>query len=680
MMAALAGWLALGVCVPAAAATLMETSEVLAVNAEAAAQLPPAREFTLTADGNYVVILRDLGVTAPLRQPNDVAIAPMQSLQALVTRGLETVAKIEIDYPTNLETRQQPATVNFAGTPGTYRVHVVGTIAPGEAGGLFAVDVAAANGGAAVFQSADAIASPNGPALGQSVLRTTLTTERAGTYRVRALDRMFPSAMDRRDVLVLQTSPTIRVAVDSRGQPFSTADVGTFNASAGDTYELIVIATASTDMAGLYGAIVQGGPTDSVLYSSENVVGQLPPARPLSIATAGTHVLTLADLTFPEALQSFSAAVVQNGTFAGSVSGATPGPLTLTTGSADLFVYATTATTGALSATISQGALVDYADVHIIDASLDATTPAIYSFASSQPVAAGNYTLTVQDLRFPAALPSVSAVVVQGATVVSETDGAGSDPVTLQGGAVRVLVAATPPPISGTTPGNGVFTLTLATQGNVSVLESTQGVGGLFLARPLNVTTAGRYDVTLKDFEFPERLRTSWLAVTKGTAMVGQVIGSSSVQNLQLEAGTHILNFLAQPAANASYGSFGMKVSDSQTPPVVTLTASPASIMSGQSTSLQWSATNATSCTASNGWTGTKPLSGTQQTAALMANASFEIECVGPGGRDDASVTVTVNAASPGGGGGGHFDPLLLVSLLGLLAAARTRGRRNMTM
>lgn len=678
----LAGWLALGAGVPAGAATLLETSEMLAVNAEAAAQLPPSREFTLTAAGNYVVTLRDLGVPLELRENDDLGVAPLQSLQALITRGLETVAHVEIEYPTAPNQALQPATLNFAGTPGTYRVHVVGTIVPGEAGGLFTVDVAPAGGGAAVFEAADAIASANGPAPGQSVLRSTFATAAAGNYRVRALDHSFPSALGLRDVLVLRTSPTTTVVVDSRGQAFSTADVGTFNANAGDTYELIIIANAGADMAGLYRAVVQGGPSDSVIYSSENAVGELPPARDMNVASVGAHTLTLADLEFPEPLQSFSAAVIQGGTFAGSVTGTSPGNLALSAGPAQLFVFATAATTGAFSATLAQGAQVDYRDVHIVDASPDATTPAIYSFTPAQPVGAGNYNLTVEDLRFPSTLPSVKTAIIQGAAIVHETDEAGSDPVTLQAGPVRVLVAATPPPLSGATPGNGVFTLSLATQpGNAAVLESTQGVGGLFFARELNVPASGRYDVALRDFEFPERLRTSWLAITRGTSMVGQVIGSSSIQNLQLEAGPHMLNFLGQPAANASYGTFGMKVADAVAPPVVTFTAAPTSVTSGQTATLQWSATNATSCTASGGWSGTKSVSGTQQTAALIANSTFDIECVGPGGRDDASVTVTVNAAAPrSGGGGGHMDPVLLVSLATLLAAASARKRRRKTM
>jgi hypothetical protein len=157
--------------------------------------------------------------------------------------------------------------------------------------------------------------------------------------------------------------------------------------------------------------------------------------------------------------------------------------------------------------------------------------------------------------------------------------------------------------------------------------------------------------------------------------LVAQVIGSSSIQNLQLEAGLHALNFPGQPATDANYGSFGMKVAESAVPPVVTISASPTSVTSGQTATLTWSASSAKSCTAAGGWNGTKAVSGTQTTGVLTANTTFEIECVGPGGRDDASVAMTVNAAAPRNGGGGSMDPLLLLSLLAMLSLATGRRR-----
>jgi len=78
--------------------------------------------------------------------------------------------------------------------------------------------------------------------------------------------------------------------------------------------------------------------------------------------------------------------------------------------------------------------------------------------------------------------------------------------------------------------------------------------------------------------------------------------------------------------------------------PTVKLKAATASIASGDSTTLTWSSTNASSCTASGGWTGTEATSGTK-TVAPTATTTYTIDCTGSGGKALASATVTVNGS-----------------------------------
>ncbi len=77
--------------------------------------------------------------------------------------------------------------------------------------------------------------------------------------------------------------------------------------------------------------------------------------------------------------------------------------------------------------------------------------------------------------------------------------------------------------------------------------------------------------------------------------------------------------------------------------PTVTLSASPNSIAAGESTTLTWSSTNATSCTAFLGWSGSKPTNGTASVSPIVTT-TYQLDCTGPGGvgSDDATVTVTV--------------------------------------
>ncbi len=115
--------------------------------------------------------------------------------------------------------------------------------------------------------------------------------------------------------------------------------------------------------------------------------------------------------------------------------------------------------------------------------------------------------------------------------------------------------------------------------------------------------------------------------------------------------------------------------------PTATLTANPMTVMSGRTTTLTWSSTDATGCTASGAWSGAKSASGSQSSGALTASGTFTIACDGAGGTSNLhSVTVTVTAAPSGGGGGGGGGGGLLggLSLFGLsavLAASRRRIR-----
>jgi len=77
--------------------------------------------------------------------------------------------------------------------------------------------------------------------------------------------------------------------------------------------------------------------------------------------------------------------------------------------------------------------------------------------------------------------------------------------------------------------------------------------------------------------------------------------------------------------------------------PVVTLTASPTSVSYGGSSTLTWTVTDATSCTASGNWSGSKDVNGGNQTFSnLVSNRIYTLSCSGLGGTGQDSVTVVV--------------------------------------
>ena len=73
----------------------------------------------------------------------------------------------------------------------------------------------------------------------------------------------------------------------------------------------------------------------------------------------------------------------------------------------------------------------------------------------------------------------------------------------------------------------------------------------------------------------------------------------------------------------------------------VNLSADPTSVLLTNTTTLAWSSSNATSCSASGSWSGTKATSGTEAvTISTAGNNSFTLSCSGDGGSGSASVTV----------------------------------------
>src|SRR3989338_7180041 len=91
--------------------------------------------------------------------------------------------------------------------------------------------------------------------------------------------------------------------------------------------------------------------------------------------------------------------------------------------------------------------------------------------------------------------------------------------------------------------------------------------------------------------------------------------------------------------------AFGSITVNADTPPTVVITASPGSVPTGTASTLTWTSTDATSCTASGDWSGSKALSGSESTGNLTTGKTYTITCTGPGGTATAFTFVTVTAA-----------------------------------
>src|SRR3989344_4866257 len=122
---------------------------------------------------------------------------------------------------------------------------------------------------------------------------------------------------------------------------------------------------------------------------------------------------------------------------------------------------------------------------------------------------------------------------------------------------------------------------------------------------------------------------------------VGNVAPSGSTSVSPTQTTTYTLTISND---DGGFGTGTATVYVQSNPPSVDLTADDTSIDFGASTTLRWNTSgNPTSCVASNGWSGSKNVSGgSQSTGTLTSTRTFRIDCSNSAGSDFDSVTVTV--------------------------------------
>lgn len=76
--------------------------------------------------------------------------------------------------------------------------------------------------------------------------------------------------------------------------------------------------------------------------------------------------------------------------------------------------------------------------------------------------------------------------------------------------------------------------------------------------------------------------------------------------------------------------------------PLLSLSASPATIAAGESSTLSWGSTGASECTASGAWGGSRPTSGSEVLANVTETRVYSLSCTGSGGSTFRDVQITV--------------------------------------
>jgi hypothetical protein len=199
---------------------------------------------------------------------------------------------------------------------------------------------------------------------------------------------------------------------------------------------------------------------------------------------------------------------------------------------------------------------------------------------------------------------------------------------------------------TGTLTASGNFTLTCTGAGGsasasatVTVTAAPPAPTASLTANPTSVPSGGSSTLTWSTTDASSCTASGGWSGTKATS------GSQSTG--ALTASTDFLLTCTGAGGSASV-SARVTVTGGTPVPTVSLTANPTSVASGGASTLTWSSTNATSCTASGDWSGTKATSGSQSTGALTASGNFTLTCTGAGGSASASATVTLTGPSFG--------------------------------
>lgn len=607
---------------------------------------PTQEQFTIQTAADLVVTLTDLQSPAALSSATVVA-----------TQNGALVGNASLASPAT------SANFTLKGAVGQYELWIFGEPGSNFSVGTYTVCVAPQSDPSNCIQSASLAGNISAPAAKAdptvSTLDIVLTVTTAGTYTVTFTDEQFPAA--------LNVAPNLALFQGSQAVALGIASGSTYNLNAG-AYTLLAIAQADqTQKAGLYGISITGPAGVAPLFNDSLPVGTLAPAHFVNSTVAQSLSLKITDFSFPTPLATGNAMVTAGGGALGSVSlsaASTPATIAAPIGVLKLWSFATP---GSGAGTYEVDLNSASASVAQLAASVNNGSAVAFAF-ETPTLAAGTYQATATDFQFPAALPSLQFAVAQNGVILQQSSMATTLNITTPAAGPAVLLAASNSPTSG----NGLFDVNVQTNAATPQLlfDKTQAVSltDLFDTQTITLGASADLNVTLTDLKFPAQFQDLDLVVSSGGVVIGKVIGGGTIP-IQATPGAYQLTFIATPAAQQQYGMY--TVSMVNTPPTVTLSASPTTVTAGAVSTLTWTSTNASSCVGSGGtFTGPQSAGSGSLGVSVAATTMYTLTCTGTGGSATQSVTVTTTPAASKSGGGGAMELWALI-LLATLAIAR---------
>lgn len=279
-------------------------------------------------------------------------------------------------------------------------------------------------------------------------------------------------------------------------------------------------------------------------------------------------------------------------------------------------------------------------------------------------------TLTVNPAPVPPTITSEpqSQTVTAGQTATFMVAATGTAPLTYQwsktqNGTTAAINGATSStyttPTTTTADSGSTFTVTV-TNGSGSATSNPPAkltvnaatTAPTITTQPINQTvTAGQTATFTAAASGNPTPTVQWQVSTNGGGTFTNVSGATSTTysftTTAAQNGNQFRAVFTNSAGSATSNAATLTVNPANQP-TVTLSAVPDPVTLGSSTTLTWTSTNATSCTASGSWSGTKATSGSEvQTPTAAGPVDYVLMCTGPGGNFTASTGFTVTYPVP---------------------------------
>ncbi|MBS0375186.1 MAG: hypothetical protein JSR73_11450 [Proteobacteria bacterium] len=390
----------------------------------------PRQTLHFPAAGNYVAVLTDYALPAPVMTPS------AGFLGAQLLQGATQVAVINPGTPT---------TIPIAAA-GDYDLDVIAASVSGD--GLIGLSIVAQNDPTVIVYPSPG--SSGLTAIGRVQGPTPVTLATAGTVTLAVTDLGFPAPLA--TLGVVATDDAGQTVVRACPTGCGVADVPSAMAASGSLLLWRMAVAGSGGQPGSYA--VQLSAPAGALYSDVESAGATSGSTgtsafsfPVSVATAGSYTVTVTDLQAPAALAGLQFAVFQNGQVVNLGALTAPGTVTVTlaAGTATVNVVATGSTT-------TQGAGIfglDVAPSANPTGKLVSVAQAVGQFTGTHSfdigaADAGNYALTLTDAHWPYVFNTLDVFITQGSQILGKIYGGGAIPLNLAAGTYQLTFSGVP--------------------------------------------------------------------------------------------------------------------------------------------------------------------------------------------------------------------------------------------